>query len=426
MPLKKEFNSTSKKLMRVMALASLLQGCCISTPTPKIRFPEFPDKEQKSLVLDNLTPDEEKYIYSFMQDYAQKSPSAKKLLEELACQNAHLNFFNSELGAGGIFHAGLSDENNLGLNRGIKEKGISLADTFFHEAEHVVHLKQSHKNGINAHSFSSLNDVYIYATLLEALAYRKAALCCGEYAHKLSPKQILKNADDVFKKRLHTGSKYMEERLTYERDAIVMANSETNTLPNQIYYKKKPDWNKIVSILSRDEVKKMPLLPQPTLLFLSACLYRELEKNPNAESLNDLDISCVLTNRSALQKNEKEIKAMVSNLLIEVYDLCQKSDKPLSDKMMYAFLYTIGWPNKQQQEQIERKIIDFETIRDENLAKFKTGELFDRAILLLNSKEIQDHQIPKFEIYPKVLKFEKMILLPEIGQQKINAKQSTR
>ena len=426
MPFKKEFYVISKKMMQVAALAALLQGGCTSTSTLNERLSDSSDREKKALVLDNLTSDEEKYLHSFMDDYAQKSPTAKKLLEELTRQNAHLNFFNADLGVGNIFHAGLSDENNLGLNRDIKQKGVSFANTFFHEGEHVVHLKQSHKNGINACSFSSLNDVYIYATLLEALAYRKAALCCDEYAQKLSPKQIAENANDTFKKRLRVSAKYMEERLTYERDAIMMANFETNTLPNQIYYKRKPDWDKIVSVLSRGEVKKVPFLPQPTLLFLSACLYRELEKHPNAQSLDDLDISCALTNRSALQKNEKEIKAMVSSLLVEVYDLCQESDKTLSEKMMYAFLYTIGWPNKKQQEKIDQKMVDFEAVRDENLSKFKTGDLFDRAIMLLNSKEVQSHKIPKFEIYPKVLKFEKMILVPDDKRQKINSKQSTR
>ena len=418
-----KFNS--KTFLRVVALASLLQGGCISSTHTLNETLSNSSVQGKSQIfsMDGLTDNEKKSIQSFMDDYAQKSPSARKLLKELADQGTRLNLFRSDLGAGDIFHAGLSNENELGLNREIKKMGVSFADTFFHEGEHVVHLKHSHKNGINAHSFSSLNDVYIYATLLEALAYRKAALCCGEYDQKLSRRELEQKVENVFKNRLSTATKYMEERLTYERDAIIMANSETNTLPNQVYFNKNPDWNKIASILSRGEVKKVSTLPQPTLLFLSACLYKELDKHPNAASLDDLDISCALTNQSKLQKDQKEIKALISSLLIEVYDLCQKSDKPLSDEMMYSFLYTIGWPTSEQQKKIDQKKIDFEVVRDINLSKFGTGELFDRAIALLNTPEVQSHKIPKFEIYPKVLKFEKMILVPSKSGTRIKQKE---
>lgn len=412
----------SPKLWRMIALAGIFQSGCLSSPQPVNE--NLLALSEQVLSMDNLTAKEKDSLRSFIDDSSAKSSAARKIFQELAKQNTRIYLFNSDLGAGNIFHAGLSDENTLGLNRQITEQGFSFGDIFFHEAEHVVHLKRSHKNGINAHSFSSLNDVYIYATLLEALAYRKAALCCAE-CQQLPREKVKQLADEAFKNRLLTSGKYMEERLTYERDAIVMANSETNTLPNQIYFKKKPNWNKIVSVLSRGEVKEIPHLPQPTLLFLSACLYKELEKNPKARSLNDLDISCVLTNQSKLQKDTKEIKALISTLLIEVYDICQKSKKKLSDNAMYSFLYAIGWPTKDQQKQIDKGETDFENVRDINLSKFKTEKLFDMAMTLLNSKEVQSYKIPKLEIYRKVLKFEKMILIPNKSQGKMK-QQSTR
>ena len=99
-----------------------------------------------------------------------------------------------------------------------------------------------------------------------------------EYNSKgLSKEEIVQKAQEVFIERLSTKSKDEGERFSYEKDAIRLANTETNKLPNQIYFKQNPDWDKIVSLLSRGEVKKISQLPQPTLTFLSVCLFREVK-----------------------------------------------------------------------------------------------------------------------------------------------------
>ena len=118
------------------------------------------------------------------------------------------------------------------------------------------------------------------------MAYRKAALCCGEYeSSPFSFKKISQKAEDVFVERLKTDTKFIEERRNYEDYALALSSFETNVLPNQVYFKQNPDWDKIASLLSRGEVKKVPVLPRPTLTFLGKCLLYELKKHPHAKKL---------------------------------------------------------------------------------------------------------------------------------------------
>ena len=424
---KKSFFTGFKTLVRMAAFTGLLQGgCSFQSEEEAPSDQAFPKKTRQYLVTTDLTPDEEYSFNVFMQKYATHSPSAKKILEELANQGVALKLFTQDLNEDNLFRAGESTEDVLFLNRLIKEKKVSFENTFFHEAEHVIHLKKAHQEGINARSFSSLNDVYIYATLLEALAYRKASLCQMEYDPKgKTLKKIEEEAEDIFTKRLLTESKDKDERLSYETDAIKMANSETNQLPNQVYFKSSPDWNQIVSLLSRGEVKEISVLPQPTLTFLGVCLFRELSKHPDAESLNDLDISCVLKNKQALQKDQKAIKETISNLLMETYGLCRNKKPSLPKKTFQNFLFLIGWPNAQQMEQIKQKKITFQEVRDANLEKFKTEDLFDQAIELLKSPEVKVYGVQDMKKYAKMLEFEKRILIPQ-NLQKSNLKQSGR
>ena len=417
-----------KTLVHIIALSSVFQGLgCKDGQYNSIESPAVHHIQKKiPLKMPSLTPEEQKGLSDFIANYSCKSPSAKKIFSELATQGAQLCFFERVPDKDNIFQAGESDENTLSLNRLIKKKNVSFDDTFFHEAEHVVHLKKAHQSGINGCSFSSLNDVYIYATLLEALAYRKAALCCMEYNSKgLSKEEIVQKAQEVFIERLSTKSKDEDERFSYEKDAIRLANTETNKLPNQIYFKQNPDWDRIVSLLSRGEVKQIPQLPQPTLTFLSVCLFREIQKNPNAESLNDLDISCILTNKSDLQKDEKAIKRMISNLLTEVYNMC-RSVKPFSQETRNTFFRLVGYPTTDQMEQIKQKKISIEQVRELNLEKLKTSQLFDAGKELLLSPEVESFGIQDTKIFAKMLHFSKMILVPpKTSQLKLN-KEKTR
>ena len=402
----------SGKTVRLLSLVTLLQGMNCVEMKPKDAETQGKEKTPSSLVMTSLTPQQEKELADFMKDYASKSPSARKLLEELAFQGASLYLFDKEADKDNLFQAGESDENGLGLNKSIKEKGVSLENTFFHEAEHVVHLKRAHNLGINASSFSSLNDVYIYASLLEALAYRKAALCCAEYEQKLSPEELQKMAQEVFEKRFLTKGKDKDERLFYEKKAIMMANSDTKKLPNQVYFGKKTDWNKIVSLLSRGEIKEVSALPQPTLTLLGVCLLREIRKNPAAEKLEDLGITCVLKNKSDLQKDEQAIKVMISELMMETYTMCLKTKRPFPQKTYNDFLKLIGWPDKKQLIQIKQGKTTLKKVRDFNLKQFETGALFDEAEKLLKSPEVKAFNVPDMQVFSKILHFEKMILVP--------------
>ena len=423
MNLKKKFSLGSKKILRILALMGVLQTGCASLQP----FQKDPDSMtvqlQSPSLIKNLTPKEKIFWKKFIKNYSQKSMAARKILSELFHQNAKIQFFVQKPDKNNVFLAGKSDENTLGLNRLIESKRVSLADTFFHEAEHVAHLKRAHQNGINAASFASLDDVYIYATLLEALAYRKAALCCAEYNGVKNPKRL---ADSIFIERLKNDKKDIYERLSYEQSAFTIANLETNSLPKQVYFKNNPDWDKIVSILSRDEVKKVPVFPQPTILFLGSCLASELEKHPNANTLSELDLSCALVHKSALQKNEVDIKRSISNFLIKIDDICCHSGHSLSREMRKKFFYYIGCPDLEQERKIAQKKTNFMDVRDLNLKKFKTSELFDAAIDLIRSPQIQAYQNPKISLYARILAFEKMILVPNKNYPKIKTKQSTR
>ena len=421
MKLKEEIYSKSKALLRVAAIAALFQGGCISQTdsAPTTSSGVFQKKVFKKMPMPSLTEQEKQQYEHLMQNYATRSLSARKVLQELVEQNISLELFTKEQDKDNLFRAGETGKNSIRLNRLIKEKSVSLEDTFFHEAEHALHLKQATDAGINSCSFSSLNDIYIYVSLMEALAYRKAALCTMEY-HRVKAAQ--KKAMDIFNMRFSAKGKDTDERFNYEKDAIMLINSDTNVLPNQVYFKENPNWNRIASILSRGEVTKIVGLPQPTLTFLNLCLLRELEKHPNAQKLEDLNISCALANRSSLQKDQRAIKEMISNLALEVYAMCQKTKKGFSEQTNDSFLKIIGWPTAQQKAEIERKKTTFQKVRDDNLAHFKTGELFDLMDNLLSSDEIKAYNPPKIEQYRKILKFGKMFLIPNKPSKNVQLK----
>lgn len=420
----KKTTNKSKLMVRIAALASLFQTGCASLPLFQKAADARPVEIQSSShFVKKLTTTEKDFWKNFIRAYSRKSRAARKILNELIYQDAEMDFFDQGLDKDNLFWAGKSDENTLNLNRDIKNKGVSLPNTFFHEAEHVVHLKRARQNGINAASFASLDDVFIYATLLEALAYRKAALCCEEYKGTKNAQRL---AEDVFLNRLKTTSKPIEERLSYEESALALSAFETNSLPNQVHFKKNPDWDQIVSLLSRGEVKKVPFLPQPTILFLSSCLNNELDKHPDAKGVEELDISCVLENKDVIQTQEVEIKRSISNFLMQIYDLSQKSQNPPSSEIKNRLLYLMGWPDAEQTRKIEQKEISFSQVRDLNLSRFKTEDLFDEAIKLIQSRDLQACQNPKINRYGQILTFEKKILIPNKSQQKVKAKQKVR
>ena len=427
--MKKTFSSKTKLLMRIVALTGLLQAGCSSLPLFKKNAPStiVQTSTQPPLNMDSLSSSERAFFTGFMNSYQAKSPSARKLLSELKAQGAYLKLFDKEADKVDLLRAGSSTADSLELNRKIRSSGIPLDNTFFHEGEHVVHTKRSHNNGINACSFASLDDVFIYATLMEALAYRKAALCCGEYENSPSSfKEVAKKAEDIFIERLRTNTKDIDERLNYENSALLLSSCQTNVLPNQVYFRRNPDWDQIVSLLSRGEVRKVPLLPQPTVDFLGKCLFTELKKHPQAQKLDEFDISCVLANKSALQKDHKAIKRVISDRLLEVYAICSKGGHALPKKTKDSFVYYMGWPTPAQLENVRQKKITFQEARDANLEKFKTRELFEAAEKLLTSPEIKAFGIPDIQTVTKVLLFEKAILLPAVSNSKPLTKRKVR
>lgn len=407
----KQISRKGKLVARMAAVAALLQAGCAVVPHSSRSEKVSVVQNQKAVGLhfENMTPEEEANLRELITAYGLRSSSGMKLLKEMARQGVTIEFFDKDLNEDRILDAGLSSEDTISLNRKMKENGVSFDNTFFHESEHAVHLKAAHTHGINAHSFASLDDVYVYATLLEGLAYRKAAMCCAEYEGK-SKAEVVAEGDNAFRDRMQVSSKPMEERSSYEKAAVALANCETNVLPNQVYFKSNPDWNQVVAILSRDEVKDLPVLPEPSLMFLNLCLLREIQKNPDARTLEDLDISCGLSNRELLRRDDMGIKKMISNLLMETVDACRATPQSVSKDTLYSFLYLIGWPTAQQMEMLERGEKTFDEVREENLAEFSTPDLFDSAIDLIQSPEVQACNIDETRYYGKILQFEKQIL----------------
>ena len=429
MDFKKTLSKQAKTFFRIIALATLLQGAGCKNPESK-KFSDTSSQTQPAafLKMPSLTAPEKQEMTDLMNEYASKSPSARKILSELANQGASLVFFTKDVNpTNNLYLAGRANGNTLELNRLNKEKNVSVEDTFFHEGEHLVHLNRAHKHGINALSFSSLDSAFIYVSLLEGLAYRKAALCCMEYASNgMTRAEITQKATDIFQNRFLTKTKDLEERLDYEQEALKLLNCEAKALPNQVYFKKNPDWNKLVSILSRGEVREISVLPQPTLTMLGFFLFKEIEKKPDAKKLEDFELSCVLSHKTALQSDPVAIKRAISNTLILMYGKCQKSGHPFSAGLRYSFLNLMGWPNADQTEQIMQKKITFEKVRDSNLEKFELGEFFDKVERLLLSPEIKAMNIPDTQINAKVFHFEKMLLVPSKDIKMKPAKEKVR
>ena len=295
-------------------------------------------------------------------------------------------------------------------------RGILFPDTVFHEAEHVLHMNAAYQHGINALSFKSLNDIYIYCTLMEALACRKAAIVCAEYDNGLeSFAQAKTLGADAFEKRMMVGDRPIEERWSYEQSAMAHLLLETNALPNQVYFPRNPDWNQVVSILSRGEVTKVSHLPEPSLMFINACILKEMEKHPNAKRIDEFDMSCALNNRSSLWKDELAIKRMIYSVLLETHDACVKTHRVFSSEIQYAFLYWMGWPTATQMDLITAKEKTFNEVQEENFSEFTTEQMFDAAESLIALPEVQSYHLNETENYGRMLHFSRQILLPEKG-----------
>jgi len=416
-------SSKGKMIARAAALTALLQTGCLLMPSGN----EVRHEEKKpGLTLTNMEPEEKKDLKDFFVDYSLRSPTAKRTLKDLAKLGTTIEFFEKDVDENRIFDAGLSDENVLSLNRLMAEKEVPFDDTFFHESEHVLHLNAAHRHGINGASFRSLDDVYIYGTIMEALAYHKAALCCAEYEY--GPERFAEAqeyAKQVFLDRMSANNKAFEERLSYERAALARASFETNVLPNQVYFKGEPDWNEVITIMSRGEITEVPVLPQPTPTFLHLCVLQGLEKNPDATKPSDFDLSCTLAHQSSLWQDESDIKQMVAGLLAETYIACEKTGTPLSQDTQYSFLYLMGWPTSAQSEMIDAEEKTFDEVRADNLAQIPLKELFDGAQALIESPDVQAYNTYETQNYGKMLHIEKQIFCPE-QVLPVRHKQSTR
>lgn len=406
-----------KKIMRpilgLIATGAVALGCQ-SRMSNKTHYAQ----EYKKLIV-NASPSEQCELNRVITDFATHSPSARKILDEILLCAPTISFFEEKPGEDRSVLGGSGGDDELLLNSNVEVREVEpLERTFFHEGEHVAHLKMAHALGINALSFASLDDVFCYNALIEALAERKSAICLAERElyplNKEKEKHIKSIGEEAFLRALCGTNRDMVIQNAYVEQTMKMANGETNALPNQVYFKENPDWDNIVKRISRGEVTKVPILPVPTLQFMNVCLLREIEKHPDAKSLDDFDVSCSLSNRSILGKDEAAIKRMISDMLMEVVQgMVEKpTGKELSSEVTDAFVYWIGFPDDKQQEQIDNGKIDFDAVRDFNLAPLKTSEMFDAAENLIQSAEVQSFDTPETKTFGRILHFGKQIVLP--------------
>ena len=115
-----------------------------------------------------------------------------------------------------------------------------------------------------------------------------------------------------------------------------------------------------------------------------------------------------------LVKDEVTIKRMISDLLLEL--VCSlPNTKGVSPETANEFVYWMGLPDKNQQEMINNKKTDFTTVRDSNLARFTTKDMFEAAETLINKPEIQRFNTLDTKYFGRMLHFSKQILLPNIN-----------
>ena len=418
----KKLHQNNEWVICLVALSSLFQGGCeansFQTRPNRTNSSAFPQSHygysRYSLNLTNMTFEEKRKLNEFFEEYGEKSPAAEQVFKSLEELKTPITFFEKDAEDGKLFGAGISDDSSLSLNRLMEEKGIPFDDTFFHEAEHVLHLNAAHQAGINSASFASLDDVYVYRTIMEALAYRKAALCCAEHRYGPSDFERVKaRADKAFLDRMSASNKSPDERRSYEKSAVEHINSETNILANHMFFQTNPDWNEIVTIMSRGEVTEVPVLPQPTLDFLHFCILKGLEKNPEATKPSDFDLSCTLAYQSELRNDEPAIKKSISTLLLDTYEGCEKTGKPLSGDTKRLFLHLMGWPKIKQLDVVDAGLKTFDEVRTENLTHIDLIELFDGAITLINSSDVQPYNTFETKNFGKMLLIEKQLLQSE-------------
>ena len=94
------------------------------------------------------------------------------------------------------------------------------------------------------------------------------------------------------------------------------------------------------------------------------------------------------------------------------YDSCEKTGKSFVPETQYSFLYLMGWPTKDQMDEVNAGSKTFSEVRDNNLAEMTTQELFDGAQNLIESPDVQAYGTYETQNYGKVLYFAKQILAP--------------
>lgn len=406
-------NKTLRFLGALMAAAAVSKGCVSADLDSK------PDKEIdiRPFFVNRCEQTDE--IAQDISRFCLQSPSAQKLLQDVKKCSPCFLLEDVAPDSDGNVDGGKCDGKNLILNINPQVRSVkSLFDTFLHEAEHLVHLAAGKKMGINALSFASLDDLFCYNSILEALAERQVAVCFAEkecFPMSLQDqKEIEAIGDKAFLDSLLCVSRETSVQDAYVMQTLLFANEDTKTLPNQRFFNENPNWDEIVCILSRGQVKKMPLMPKPTLQFMGLCLLREIQKHPTATSVDAFDLSCVLQNRSALKKDELAVKTFVSDMLFEVIEKAEKNGYRFSPEEQQSLCYWLGFPTVEQVALIQSNQATFNDLRQANLNALKTQELFDATIELVENIEQKNELKECFskDHYAKILRFSKQILYP--------------
>ena len=374
-----------------------------------------------SNLIQNNTPDDQSKLQLII-DMMAETKTGTELLQFLKANGTTMSFNNPSSEDGGASYR--KETNSIQIRRNAFKDTLPLLWVLSHEAEHARHMTLEDQKGYSAHS--SLNDSYIATTIHESLAERSGSSVTLEYLTKHPElrselptnfsldgknldnpemriealKGMIYNLDleqqkgkslseitkDVFNRRMSIDQTpgWDATWKRYEKNAFISGDN----IPQRTMQ----DWDKIVSDISIGQVSEIKSLPVVSDAFAWKCISSEIEKNPNASSLNELNLSCLKKNKGKTQLDENSTKNMVISSLFEAQT--QQDIPPELSSQIKGFLGVelsdrlkdnMGWTDcSQDSEYIEKT-----NLAKINLEKYSAKDCLNKMSTLFNTPEGQ-------------------------------------
>ena len=331
--------------------------------------------------------------------------------------------------------ASFSPENNsIQIRRLLQNDPLALLWALSHESEHSRHTYLAEQKGYDHQA--TLDDRYTFLTIKEGLAERNACAVTLEYLDKHpearsllayqkpegnSPQEdkLLKRIEmfhnmiqDLYAQR-QSGSEINDIAAGVFDRRMSLKDTPDWDLSWQRYEKNAPgkyhrevspkgedDWNQIVSDISEGRVCQIKDLPMVSCEFVKKCISSELDRMPDAKSLNELDISCAHRNKKHIIPDEIGIRDTIISTMFDIQRIDAENGKTIPPELLQKINGYLGVELSQNLREEMGWLAGMDTdseyrakanIAQSHLRQKSTKESLDGALALLNSPEAKTY-----------------------------------